>query len=620
MYNMNKKELDDLYNRGFIENIDVYFGRFMAALSGVDSPFLSLAAALVSNVTGKGDVCLDLASWAETLLIEKENSRDAVICPKLSEWRETLLTSPVVGCPGDHFPLILDENDRLYLYRYWAYEKKLSDSIIKRVTGETPHVDSVLLRDSLNRLFPDDEKTGINWQQIAALACTFNRFCVITGGPGTGKTTAVAKILALLLAQAKGGKFKILLSAPTGKAAAKLSESIKNTKNKLDCSELIKDAIPQETTTIHRMLKPVRGSPYFRHNPENPLPADLVVVDEASMVDIALMSKLVQATPDSARLVLLGDRDQLASVEAGFILGDICDRDNIQEFSRKFCNRVEATTGESLDSHINQCKENPGLHDAIVHLKQSYRFAEQSGIGRLSRAINRGNARESLDILRKAGDKTIRWKEIQSSNDLYSALEPSIVKGYRSYLEADDPDVSIERFQQFIVLNAVNFGPFGVDAVNALASQVLSRAGLINTEEPWYRGRPVLITRNDYDLGLYNGDIGITMPIPGSGGTELQVFFPGASGEPRWFRPHRLPEHRTAYAMTIHKSQGSEFENVLIILPDRHYPVLTRELVYTGITRAKKSVSIWGSEAVLSAAISRKTERTSGLRDALWKS
>ncbi|MFC1828757.1 exodeoxyribonuclease V subunit alpha [Thermodesulfobacteriota bacterium] len=617
---MNKESLTILYKKGIIENIDVYFGRFMATLSGTESPFLLLAAALVSNTTGKGNVCLDLSSWAERLLIEKENNQDAIICPKLPEWRETLLSIPLVGRPGDHFPLILDENDRLYLYRYWEYEKELSDSILRRITGDIPDVDSVLLRDGLNRLFPDEEQSGVNWQKIAALACTFSGFCVITGGPGTGKTTAVAKILALFLEQAEGENFRILLSAPTGKAAAKLSESIKNTKKKLDCREVIKDSIPQETYTIHRMLKPVRGSPYFRHNPENPLPTDLVVVDEASMVDIALMSKLVQATPDSARLVLLGDRDQLASVEAGYILGDICDRDNLQEFSREFCQRVEATVGESLDSHINQCKENPGLYDAIVHLKQSYRFAEQSEIGRLSRAINRGSTQEALDVLRKAGDRTLRWVEMRSPKDLYSALEQSIVQGYRPYLEAEDPHLSIERFQQFIVLNAVNFGPFGVDAVNALARQVLSRAGLINTEETWYRGRPVLITRNDYDLGLYNGDIGITLPMPDSGSTELHVFFPGTSGELRWFRPHRLPEHRTVYAMTIHKSQGSEFENVLIILPDRHYPVLTRELVYTGITRAKKSVSIWGSEAVLSAAISRKTERTSGLRDALWKS
>lgn len=617
---MNKSDIIRLYNKGYLTEIDIHFGHFMAELSGTDSPFFLLAAALVSNTTGNGDVCLDLASRAETELLGQENGADRIACPKLDVWREALRSIPVVGKPGDYRPLILDEKDRLYLYRYRAYEERLSDSIKKRINSHIPGIDFDLLKDSLNRLFPKNDKREIDWHRVAAQACTFHKFCVITGGPGTGKTTVVTKVLALLLEQAKGRQYNILLSAPTGKAAAKLGESIKNTIKTINCSEFITNCIPRETYTIHRMLKPVSGSPYFLHNAENPLPADLVVVDEASMVDMALMSKLVQAVPEDARLLLLGDRDQLASVEAGHVLGDICDRRNIHGFSRFFCKRVEELTGESLDTSENQCKEGPGLYDAIVHLKQSYRFADSGKIGELSRAVNLGKAEASLRILRDAAGERIQWTEIHTPDDLHTALEKSIIEGYAPYLEAADPHAALERFQEFIILCSVNFGPFGVDAVNALAEQVLGQEGLIVPDDVWYRGRPVLITRNDYNIGLFNGDIGITLPVASSGANELRVFFPETSGEPRWFLPHRLPEHRTAYAMTIHKSQGSEFEKVLIILPDRQYPVLTRELVYTGITRARKSVSIWGTEAVLSAAISRKIERRSGLRDALWES
>jgi len=617
---MNNDNINRFIKSGYLTEIDIHFAKFMADLSGNNAPYFLLAAALVSNVTVNGNVCLDLSEWAETVVLEQQNGEELIVCPKLSVWQKALHSNEVVGKPGDFSPLILDEKNRLYLYRYWDYENKLSNAILKRLKGDIREIDWALIRDSLYRFFPHKKKGEINWQKVAALTAIFKRFCVISGGPGTGKTTTVTKILALLVEQSKGKKLNILLSAPTGKAVSKLSESIRTVKNELNCSNAVLDAIPEESYTIHRMLKSVKGSPYFHYNEENPLSADVVVVDEASMVDLALMSKLVQAVPPNARLILLGDRDQLASVEAGSVLGDICTYEHSHGFSRNYCHKVKEITGKALDLPSNRYREKPGLYDAIVHLEKSYRFADDSKIEELSRVINIGKVDESLCMIKDAAGKSLRWGEIHSQHDLFKVLSKKIIKGYAAYLKTEDPKIALERFNRFIILCAVNFGPFGVVSVNRLAEQVLSQQGLISPDNQWYKGRPVLITRNNYNLALYNGDIGITMPAPDSDNNELYVFFSGMSGKLRQFSPHRLPEHDTVYAMTVHKSQGSEFENVLIVLPEKDYPVLTKELIYTGITRARQSVSIWGTEAVFRTTISRKIERTSGLRDALWES
>lgn len=594
----------NLYYKGMLSEIDIHFARFIAGLKDNNDPDILLGAALVSNVTGKGDVCLDLNSLAGKVLLEKQDGQEPVVCPELTLWRKKLRASRVVGEPGDYCPLILDEKNRLYLYRYWEYEKKVSDSIKRRLKKGIRKVNLTILKDSLKRLFPARPGNGSDQQREAALISAFTSFCVITGGPGTGKTFTVAKILALLLEQVEDQQLRIFLSAPTGKAAARLSESIKIAREKLDCSSDIKESIPTEAYTIHRMLKTIAGSPYFRHNAENPLPADVVVVDEASMVDLALMAKLMDAVPLEARLVLIGDRDQLASVEAGSVLGDICCRNDLHRF---FNGRTEELSALELS-------------DCIVDFKKSYRFAESSGIGGLSRAVNVGNSGKVLSLL-KNPDNSIGFEEIYFPSELDRKLSNKVIESYSRYLQTDDPSEALELFNRFQILCAVNMGPFGVKNINRLVERILTSEKLIQPDSrsynPWYRGRPILITSNDYNLELFNGDIGIIMPVPGAASDELYVFFPSGSGEPRRFLPSRLPEHETVFAMTVHKSQGSEFEEVLLILPDKDYPVLTSELLYTGITRARQSVLIWGTESVLSASISRRIERTSGLRDAL---
>ena len=608
-----------LYHAGIMREIDFHFARFISGLCPHDDPDIFMGAALVSNAAGNGDIYLDLALSAGKPLGESLGAESRLRCPELNAWTEKLHASPVVGSPGELRPLILDKKNRLYLYRYWDYEKKLADLILKRAQEHIGVIDESLLRNSLQRLFPEVSDNGIDWQKVAALAAILKKFCLISGGPGTGKTFTVANILALLFEQAGDGRLEILLAAPTGKAAARLSESIRTAKKTLNCRKDIIDAIPSESYTIHRLLKTIPGSPYFIHNSENRLPADVLVVDEASMIDLALMSKLLEAIPATARLILIGDKDQLASVEAGSVLGDICDRNRVHGFSERFCKRLEKITGKEFNVGIEHDNLKNGLQDCIVVLKKSFRFTDSSTIGQLSRSVNRGDVEKVLDVL-KTSPIPINWIETQGRKDLFQALAKKIIQGYAEYLKTTDPQTALERFNRFKILCAVNIGPFGVNAVNMLAEKALSREGLIQPEQDWYMGRPVLITRNDYNLGLFNGDMGLTLPAPDSDNKDLYVYFPGSSGQLRRFLPQRLPEHATVFAMTVHKSQGSEFDDVLLILPEKDYPVLTRELIYTAITRARQNISIWGIEEVVRAAVLRKIERTSGLRDALWAS
>jgi exodeoxyribonuclease V alpha subunit len=466
----------------------------------------------------------------------------------------------------------------------------------------------------LARIFPALEEGGIDWQKVSALAAARRKFCVITGGPGTGKTTTVAKILALLMEQDKKQGLRTALVSPTGKGAARLQEAMKKAKEDLGCEKSVKALIPDEASTIHRLLGTVVGSPYFRFNALNPLPVNAVVVDEASMVDLALMSKLVQALPPEARFILLGDRDQLSSVEAGAVLGDICDTGQSHPFSKTFCEDIQKTIGYK----IRGAEDAPEMSDSIVQLNRSYRFGEDSGIASASRSINEGNADAALQILQDARREDLRWSPLPQPRSLPRALKDRGLEEFYYLFQTSDPEKAFEHLDRFRILCALRQGPFGVNAVNLLVEHLLREQDLIRGEGRWYRGRPVLITQNDYSLHLYNGDIGIALPDPGAGG-ELRVFFQAPDGALRALHPVRLPEHETVYALTVHKSQGSEFDRLLLLLPDQDSPVLTRELLYTGITRAREGVEVWGRENAFRQAVSRRTTRVSGLRDTLWE-
>ncbi len=606
---------------GVFAPIDVYFADFMRRLDGRNERGIFLAAALVSHATRSGHVCLDLATVAESTPAELPDGQGGTPdCPPLASWRETLRSSRVVGHPGEFRPLILDDRDRLYLYRYFDYEHRLAEAIRKRTQAADFQADAPLLQEGLQRYFPEQSE-GTDWRKIAALAAVLKPFCVISGGPGTGKTYLIARILALLLEQ-HPEPLMIQLAAPTGKAAARLRETIQRVKASLPCPEAIRSAIPSQTCTVHRLLKTIPASPYFRHNADHPLPADVVVLDEASMVDLALMTKLFDAISPQARLILLGDHEQLVSVESGSVLGDICRRDSVNGFSSSFRRQAARLAGEGLDSCQNGRPTVPGLQDSIVVLKKSYRFAADGPIARLSLALNRRSSESAMALLARSHPGELAFRELPAPGDLLRELAQAVAAGYRGYLEAANPEEALNRLNHFMILCATRTGPYGVIALNQMVEQVLRRSGRIRPDPALsgscYPGRPVLVTRNDYELELFNGDLGTVRTADDAPGRDVFVFFQDPDGGIRRIAPDRLPEHETAFAMTVHKSQGSEFDHVLLILPDRDLPLLTCELVYTSVTRARKSVTIWAREAIFRAAVARESDRTSGLRDALW--
>jgi exodeoxyribonuclease V alpha subunit len=611
---------DGLYNRATGATPE-----FMVRLDGQENRSLALAAALLSHATGFGHICLDLKTARQPVSVAENGEPPVIVCPDLSHWVVRLKTSSVVGDPGDYCPLILDRSQRLYLHRYWNYEKDLISAIqlrIERQALESHHLNSADIADTFNCLFPDKSiNRTIDWQKVAVLVALMKPFCVLTGGPGTGKTHTIAKILAMLIAQADVIDYRVALAAPTGKAAAKLSESLKAAVNSLACSQNIKDRIPVDAQTIHRLMVPMPSTPYFHYNKDNPLPVDAVVVDEASMVDMALLSKLATSLSQRARLILVGDNNQLASVEAGAVLGDICGYGKQIFFSPAFCDSTRNIIGSTF--HACGTQTVSGIQDCIVNLVKNYRFDEKGGIGTLSRAVNSGDKEKTFDLLYNREMSSVKYQPVSSNRSLYQSLSKHILKGYRDYLSAKDPLSALKRFGQFRILCAVNKGPRGVYALNRLVENVLQSEDLINLNHNpypagWYIGRPILVTVNDYNLGIFNGEIGLAIPASNSENPHLAVHFTTVDGQSRQVPATRLSGIETAFAITIHKSQGSEFDQLHVILPEIDSAILTRELIYTAITRAKSHVTIWGSDSVLEKALSRRIERRSGLREALW--
>ncbi len=616
---MNEESLNQTLRNAAFSPIDRHFAKFVERLAGGKNPELALAAAIVSQHRQKGNICVHLPGIAGTglpSLLESETA--GVRFPKLNNWLKQLqAASAVVGKPGDFKPLILDNHQRLYLYRYWQHENNLAQAVRERARAPIQNVDWNLFRDGLKRLFPKTPAGEVDWQKVAAFAAARKSFCIISGGPGTGKTHTVALILALLIEQAGSTRLRIKLAAPTGKAAARLQESLKQVKAGMNFPEPVKAQIPEDASTIHRLLGYLPGSTSFRHDTDNPLPADVVIVDEASMVDLALMAKLFEAVPLSARLILLGDKDQLASVEAGAVLGDLCNAGFKRELSREFASDCEKSTGAKIPTVSAQNAQ--GLADSIVELHKNYRFSESSRIYQLSQAVNNGDAKQAAAVLGESGSETQgnSWQHLPKAPDLKAGLKPIVLEHFATAFRCTDPETALRQIEKFRILCALRQGPYGVETLNRLVEEILREAGLITTDADWYAGRPVMITHNDYALKLFNGDVGVALPDENG---SLRVFFHGADGKLVPFLPLRLPEHETVYAMTVHKSQGSEFENVLFILPERDSPILTRELLYTGLTRARQSVQLWLREETFKTAIERRIERTSGLREALWES
>ncbi len=620
---------DILTDPELFSGLDHHFALFMARLAKKHGPAAALAAALVSRKTGAGNICLDLAEYAGKPLYTNSGNIAAasLICPSLPGWKEQLMDSGVVGTDEEGAtPLVLDAGNRLYLRRYWQYEKTIIQFIRQRGVPFFGDLNLPRLGTDLQKLFPARPGGEVDWQQVAALAAATRLFSVISGGPGTGKTTTVAKILALLQKQYSAGKQpRILLGAPTGKAASRLQQAIA-------AANLFRNnGEPLQATTLHRMLGYIPDSPYFRHNADNPLAADIIVIDEVSMVDLPLLAKLMQAVPAAARLILLGDRHQLASVQPGSVLGDICPAaDAMTDFSPAFCRLSAELTGNSLAAAPPAGAKNSSssLRDSFVELVQSHRFSPESSIARLSRAVRLGDGDGALAVLRQTRDDSITWSKIPRAAELGGKLRESpYFSLYAAMQQAPEPDSCFALLDDLRILCALRSGPFGMERINDIFARQIgpqfqaglpeNLAALSRHEGISLRFRPVMVTRNDYNLQLFNGDVGILLPDP-ENNQSLRAFFRTRDNMLRDIAPSLLPGHETVFAMTVHKSQGSEFNRILLILPDRDSPLLTRELLYTAITRARKKVDIWGRKEIFLSAVQRKIKRSSGLAAGLW--
>ncbi|MBR0567693.1 exodeoxyribonuclease V subunit alpha [Azoarcus sp. L1K30] len=585
-----------------------------AAALGAPTETLAVLPAVARSLAlaaSEGNVCLPLAQLAQN---------EAIACSPdllrahLLESGVAVLAVPLPPRTCAH-PLVLDADDRLYLRRFFDLEQRLAAALVRRASAPAQIVPPTL-RATLDKLFKPRTAPGPDWQKLAVALALQGRLTVISGGPGTGKTTTVAALLACLLEFTP--TLRIALAAPTGKAAARMLEALRARAAELPAK--LRKRLPVEAHTLHRLLgvTPIAGQ--FRHHAGNPLAVDVLVVDEASMLDLALATRVLDALPPDARLILLGDKDQLAAVEAGAVFAELS---SARVFSARVIEQLALLTGTpaAMLADLQVPATASALADSVIWLTESHRFRHDSGIGRLAANINAGEGTEALTWLRGGEDPSARWIDDEGARPGDATLA-AIEAGYAPYvaaLRAPFTDAqaraaeAFAAFDRFRVLVAVHEGGRGLVALNAHLERVLraeldlpaARGGA----QAWF-GRPVIVLRNDALLGLYNGDIGLCLPDDTG---ALMVFFPQPGGRYRCVAPIRLPVHDTAFALTVHKSQGSEFEAVLLVLPAAPVRVLTRELLYTGVTRAARQVTLAGPARVFAAACGLRTVRLSGL-------
>jgi len=599
------ESINILKETGLFRPIDLQLAGLLLDLTGKDDLHLALAAVMVNKALEQGHVCLDLSRIAgQSLYMLGEffpdfelrvpafaGPTDGLRVPELNTWLEKLKDWEVVGESGQFKPLILNDT-LLYWQRYFSYEQELFSALELRGQGKSPHIDLNRLKQSLDRYFPPS--SGIDWQRLACFISVYKSLCVITGGPGTGKTTTVVKILAVL-AEQYGPGLKVAVCAPTGKAAQRLSQALSELKQNLGLDQTLKHVLPDEALTIHRLLGYKRFSPYFRHNRDNPLPVDVLVVDEVSMVDLPLMTKLVQALRDESRLILLGDKDQLSPVGAGAVMGDICALGEINSFSNEFRDDYKRIDHVCLEPNGH---DRSFLGDCLVELRQNFRFGDESHIARISRAIRSGQT----SVLYFQDSAQWQWIEVEDEQKMNQVLPKILEKCFHSFCQSSGPEEGFAHFNRARILCPLKNGIWGVEGLNFLAEKVFEAKGWLKPMSRWYDRRPVMITQNDYGLRLFNGDIGLTWKI----GDQTKVYFQDESGAHlRAISPVRIVGAQTAFAMTVHKSQGSEFDTVILVLPPKDIPLLTRELVYTAVTRAKKKIVVLGRKEIWLKAISK---------------
>ena len=631
--------LTALHRSGTLRTLDHAFAQTLSRLDP-DTPDLVLsAAALASLAVASGHAGLDPAR-AGVLLDPRDGPLPQL--PDPTDWHRVLSASRWIAQPEPEDPSATDcplvlEHGLLYLRRYREYERRLAQGLRRLAAQPLPTFDAATLAPLFAQLFPlpsategsprgregarrAGEGTGITdhptdrQAQAAALALR-RALLLVTGGPGTGKTTTIARLLLLRIAQAQAtgnAVPRIALAAPTGRAAERMAESLRTAVARAIESGIdptLATALPAGASTLHRLLGVIPDLPRFRHDADNPLPFDLIVVDEASMVDLPLMCKLVEAVADGTQLILLGDADQLPSVEAGDVLaavlqaagpGDALQPDDAQALQPLLGRTHADTRGGGLAGHR-------------VHLLRGYRQAQGFALAPLADAVRAGDADTALALLRSGDLAGVHFHE--DSEDPLAVRRDALLAHWRALADAADPAHALRDAARLRLLSAVRAGPQGARSLNARIEQLLADSGAgarrLGAASPWFHGRLLLITENSYRHGLFNGDVGIC--LRDAQGALVAWFEGEGDGQVRGFHPAALPAHESAFAMTVHKAQGSEFEDVWLQLPTRDVRVLSRELVYTGITRARQTLHLAASEAVLRAALARHAARISGL-------
>ena len=606
---------DVLVRSGALRTVDHALAQTLRRLDRATPDLVLAGTALASLAIGQGHAAFD-PSRPQLLLPEIDAWPDA------DAWRAALAASGWVSEPAQadsadpSRPLVL-EYGLLYLRRYREYEQRLALRLqaLASTSSAVPDATIAAMAPLFARLFPDARDD--DRQARAAALALHQHLLLVTGGPGTGKTTTIARVLLLLLAQAQlDGKPvpRIALAAPTGRAADRMAESLRHALAGLRADDAVDatlcDALPGEARTLHRLLGTIPDSPRFRHDAQSPLPLDVIVVDEASMVDLSLMCKLVEAVPDGARLLLLGDRDQLPSIEAGDVLAAI---DDAAGGDAPLPPRLASWLGAAEVAHwIDESAAAPATNALAGHRVQLLRGYRQSAgmeLAALAASVRDGDADSTLALLRGGELRGVHFHE-DMLDPLVGAGREGLLAPWRALQDCNEPASALVHATQLRLLTALRDGPQGARGLNARVEELLAGS----QHETYFHGRVLLVSENSYRQGLFNGDIGVCLRAPGGG---TLAWFAGAVDGPRHFHPSALPAHAGAFAMTVHKAQGSEFDSVWLLLPRQDTRALSRELLYTAITRARRELHLCSNEAVLRAALSRHALRVSGLQQRL---
>jgi exodeoxyribonuclease V alpha subunit len=563
-----------------------------------------MAVIFLSLFVQAGHVCLPLdlsvGEWMKILdFYHPELNQEKRMNP------EDLLYLAPFGS-GEKVPFVIDQ-DKLYFRSDWMKELTVYQ-YIKRFSSKKFQLHASINHKEIGKLYFDDITDEPDWQKVASALSLRNRLLIISGGPGTGKTTTVAYIISLLL-DVYGSSFRIALTAPTGKAAARMSQALRQSITGQFMTAGLKAGLPGEAKTLHRLLNGYENKGIFPQAQMKKLPYDLIVVDEASMIDLNLMERLLTHTGDDTRLIFLGDKDQLASVEAGSVLADIC-----QKRENRFSRQTVDFLGELDFKNIPVSNDTVDIEDSILYLTKSYRFDSESGIAVLADSVNRMDSERSNEIIEDKEYKEITYQEFYYQSEELLQFFASIADRVQGSTLKIHEEL-IRYWSGEVWLSVVRRGPFGTMTLNRMAEDYLVQHHIISTESGWYHGRPILITRNDYSIGVFNGDLGVCVETSDG---RYQVLFEDSGGNIKRVSPHRIQHFEPAYLITVHKSQGSEFDHVNFLLPERDTQILTKELIYTAVTRARNSFNIVGDLDLLKKGVERKTERFTGLKSYLY--